>query len=570
MNKYIKELNLDYDPFAPGLPAKVFFEGGERRSLVEEAIQLLHDGSTLIAVTGPLGSGKSTVAREVRRCMGADAVCISISATLFMNQSQFLDAVGNQLPKHKHIAAAPNVETAITRLKQFSAELDLEAQSLVLLVDDAHELGAEVLELIEELVRGSGKSFVRVMLFGERQLNNLLQNTLTDTFQANLVHFELASFTTEDTLEYLQIKMGAAGLSSPLPFSGRIIGEFQNSSNGMPAAINALASDFLSTGEMMVSVNSSVDTDFIPEGKSFNFDAQDHMQFDLDMADEDSEEYSDPESIADIEDEHGESRAAWIGQVLNYRYQIAASALAVVLLVTLLVWNTDAVTTTSSLPVELASNLDSGGVNRIQLSPPLAGAVNEQSSAPALIEPVASSDINMLTSEVVADTASVQVEPATIASTVAASSVQAPIAAVSESNAAATAASGLSAEAPKVAVAKAAEKAQPVSPASAKLSAFEQQLLSYAANSYVIQVLGSHSEANVQKFIAGKAIAEPLGYYETRHENKPWFVVLAGNYRDRAAANTVVDKLPSALRDMSPWIRPVGDIQRDLRQLNKL
>lgn len=570
MNKYITELNLDYDPFAPGLTAKVFFEGGERRSLVAETIQLLHDGSMLIAVTGPLGSGKSTIAREVRRCMGADAVCISISATLFMNQAQFLDAIGNQLPKHKHIAATPNIETGITRLKQFAAELDLEAQSLVLLVDDAHELSAEVLELIEALVRRSGKSFVRVMLFGERQLNNLLQNTLTDELQANLVQFELASFTTEDTLEYLRLKMAAAGLSSPLPFSGRIIGEIQNSSNGMPAAINALAADFLSSGAVSESASSPDDVDFVPEGKAFNFDAQDHMQFDLDMADEEPREDFYSESSTDCDEEQVASQAVWIEQIANYRYQIAASAVAVILIITLFVWDNGEISTADSLSAEIVTNSDSGNINRIQLTPPLAGAVNVDSLVPGSNETGATPNIDLSGPASIAEPSSLQAEQAEIASPAAASNAPAPVATASESSIVAVEVPQPRAAAPKVAAPKAVERVQPAPATISKLSVFEQQLLGYAANSYTIQILGSHSEANVQKFIAGKTIAEPLGYYETRHENKPWFVVLSGNFRDRAAASTAVEKLPSALRDMSPWIRSVGDIQRDIRQLNKL
>ena len=191
MKEYVNEFDLAYDPFAAGAPSRDFFAGGERRLLVDQIIELSLDGNMLAAVTGPLGSGKTTVGRELCNRYGTDAACVLIPATLFMNQAQFLDALGRLLPKHKHIAALPDVATGVKRLRQYAAELDLEAQSLVLVVDDAHELSAEVIELIDDIVSSSSRSGVRAILLGEKSLVNLLLNTLTESSQANLAQFDL-------------------------------------------------------------------------------------------------------------------------------------------------------------------------------------------------------------------------------------------------------------------------------------------------------------------------------------------------------------------------------------------
>jgi len=142
----------------------------------------------------------------------------------------------------------------------------------------------------------------------------------------------------------------------------------------------------------------------------------------------------------------------------------------------------------------------------------------------------------------------------------------------SESSSAATASTttALSKTAAPSVVAAAKPVARPTAPANSNLSGFEKELMQYAANTYTIQILGSHSEANVKKFVSDKALTQKHGYYETRHENKPWFVVVAGNFRDRAAANAVIDQLPASLRSMQPWIRSVADVQRDIRKLNNL
>ena len=565
MNNYVTELNLDYDPFEPRAAARIFFEGGERRLLVEQIIQRFAEGSTLVAITGSLGSGKSTLAREVRRCIGTDSVCIYITATLFMNQAQFLDAVGKQLPKHKHISAAPNPEVSVARLKQFSAELDLEAQSLILIVDDAQELGSEVLELIESLVQRSGKSCVQVILFGERQLRNLLQNTLTDETQAELVQFELPGLTTEDTLEYLQITLGTAGLKTPLPFSGRIVGEIQNLSNGMPAAINALAADFLMSGAVVTPDNLLAEPEDVPTGKISSFNAHDHMQFDLDIADVEAGEeslYADTEQ--EHQAEHADVRAVLLAYAANYRYALAASALSVVLVLTLLGWNTGTPPTSGISPAAVASNPGTGNANRIQLAPPVAAAVTaDRLAAVAVATESPANALNVpepVSAIAVPDTPVELADSVTVAEDAGPSGPPAQIAL----------APGPATITPDIKAPEVTALVKPAPAASAKLSAYEQQLLNFAAGSYTLQILGSHSEANVREFIAGKSLSELHGYYETRLQDKPWFVVVAGNYKDRAAAAAMIEQLPNALRDMQPWIRMVGDIQRDIRQLNKL
>lgn len=580
MNNYVRELNLDYDPFAPGAPAKVFFEGGERRQLVEEAIQLLHEGSMLVAVTGPLGGGKSTLAREMRRCMGANAVCIAVPATLFMNQAQFLEAVGNQLPKHKHIGATPSVETGIERLKQFAAELDLEAQSLVLLVDDAHELSAEVLELVERLIGNSGRSFIRIVLFGERQLNNLLQNTLTEEFQTNLVHFELAAFTTQDTLDYLQSKMSAAGLKTPLPYSGRVVGEIHNGSNGMPAAINALAADFLLAGKVMKSENKDPDIEMVPEGKKFNFGAQDQTQFDLDMVDEELIEETLPrhsrhEDAGDTG--RAELRPAWMMLVDTKRYQLAASTLAVVLLATLFFWDTGTTPESSDPSLEVATGSDNGNVNRIQLPPPVSATASIEVSTTDPAPPVVQTAVEPSGQIIAAATDTVASLPESRVSNVESVIATAPVkdteSSGGEAAIAATTETTSTPAAPVAAITATvatSNNTEATSSSVSKLSGFEQKLMNYSANSFTVQILGSHSEVNVQKFIAGKSLTDTHGYYETRHLNKPWFVVVAGNYNDRSAANAAIEKLPQSIRDSKPWIRSLAEIQRDISQHNEL
>ena len=102
------------------------------------------------------------------------------------------------------------------------------------------------------------------------------------------------------------------------------------------------------------------------------------------------------------------------------------------------------------------------------------------------------------------------------------------------------------------------------------ISDFEKSLLEYPGSSYTVQIMGSHSETNVQRFIEEQLISSQRGYFETRFQEKPWFVVVLGQFENHSDATKAIEELPTPLRSLQPWIRSIADIQSDIRELNSI
>ena len=62
MNKYTQWLNLDFDPFAPSATSRDFYCSGHRQNLLDQIVEFSLYSNAMIAVTGPLGAGKTTLA----------------------------------------------------------------------------------------------------------------------------------------------------------------------------------------------------------------------------------------------------------------------------------------------------------------------------------------------------------------------------------------------------------------------------------------------------------------------------------------------------------------------------
>ena len=540
-------LDLDFDPFVPSSSSRDFYCSGDRQTLLDQIVEFSLYSNAMIAVTGPLGAGKTTLAKNFCERFADEAVCVRVAATLFMNQGQFLDALQSSLS----FKPAPGLDTefAINQICQYAAELDLEARSLIIIIDDAHELSAEVLQLLTKLLDSCVDSSIHALLLGERQLDNLLQNTLTNEAQDRLAVFPLDGFASDETHDYIRFKLATAGFNKEMPLEGGVVGAIHNASQGMPGAINGLIANALNAAAPAVAV-----------APAPSIGAPAAVMDELDDIDEfgpltSGERFAGIDDIEQFEGLHASERLesgdedgaadmqlTWLAGV-QPRYLSAAAILLVLLTGTLLFWDASP-RVTESLPIPVAI-------------------------APAAIPPVQDEP---------------ELIPTSIAETPAAVAVVAAAAITKTANAVSSApvdviiAEAVSVEenepvqvAAQEAVANVVEQVAEVpvleaTPVLAEVSAFEGLLLQEAPESFAVQLSASRSEANISAFVGKLAGTQPVGYFETRHQGGPWFVAVLAPFSDRDQATRAISALPEKMRSNQPWIRSVAGIQTDIRE----
>ncbi|MEX0963444.1 MAG: AAA family ATPase [Pseudohongiellaceae bacterium] len=523
MNKYNDWLDLDFDPFAPASKSRDFYCSGHRQELLDQIVELSLYSNAMIAVTGPLGAGKTTLATNFRARFAEEAVCVKIAATMFMNQSQFLDSLQEGLPFNT--ASDAGIDEFINQICHYAAELDLEARSLILIIDDAHELSAEVLLLLTQLLERSVDSSIHALLFGENQLDNLLQNTLSDAAQERLAVFPLDGFASDETHEYIRFKMLSAGYSKELPVSGGVVGAIHNSSQGMPGKINSLIAEALNSAA--------------PGDDSHDFSESE--DFGPLFGDGSIEHLYDDERHETVRQQNAAPEGAWFAS-MQPKYWAATATLIVLLAVTLLFWD--------SGPDEIASQPIA-----VAVTPTAAQSEQAESSGPVPLQSTQAAAVIAPVEEVI-DTESE--EPA---------QASAPAALVSTNPVV------VDHDKPEIVVPAPQAEPQAVlvpAPKTAELASatsFEEQLLQAPSGNFAVQLLASHSEANIKQFVAQFERNQPAGYFETRYQGKPWFVAVLGAFDDRNLASQAIAALPAQLRSNQPWIRSLAGIQNDIREL---
>ncbi|MCK1792928.1 SPOR domain-containing protein, partial [Pseudomonas violetae] len=107
-----------------------------------------------------------------------------------------------------------------------------------------------------------------------------------------------------------------------------------------------------------------------------------------------------------------------------------------------------------------------------------------------------------------------------------------------------------------VATAKPAEK-----PAAAK-GAGGTWYAGQPTSNYVVQILGTSSEASAQNFV--KEQGGEYRYFKKVLNGKPLYVITYGNFANRDAAVSAIKALPAKVQAGKPWPRTVASVQQEL------
>ncbi|WP_426142301.1 AAA family ATPase [Pseudomonas sp. DWP3-1-2] len=521
---FLGHYQLSHDPFAARVPGFKFFPA-QRKPVLGQLHHLARYSQLLLAVTGPQGSGKTLL----RQALVASTNKQSVQSVVVSARGAS-DAAGVL----RQVAQALSVSQAEMRaiLSQI-VQLALTGQEVYLLVDDAEQLGESALEALLGLAEGTPEGRPHVFLFGEASLIDRLEQLCADSeVEGERFHvIELEPYSEDETREYLAQRLEGAGQGIEL-FSAQQITDIHEHSNGWPGAINQVARD--SMIEAMIASRTAV--------------KRPSMGFKM------------PKK-----------------HVLALGAVVAVGVLAAVLIP----GRGTNTTAPATPPANAQAQLPLGqGTPATQQSnngaPAIEFAGNSQpvplplggNSQPVMRGPLAEAagtgdgddDGVPVSSVAQPPTVTTTAPPAGEEATPAAprSSITPPPAAAAAVPKPATPAAKPAAPAPapvQVATAKPA-------PAAAKPAAGGTWYSSQAPGHYVVQILGTSSEATAQAYVAEHG--GEYRYFKKTLQGKPLYVITYGNFSDRAAALAAIKVLPAKVQAGKPWPRTVASIQQEL------
>jgi DamX protein len=525
---FLGHFQLDHDPFAARVPGFKFFPA-QRKPVLGQLHHLARYSQLLLVVTGPIGSGKTLLRQALVASTNKQSVqSVVISARgagdVASVLGQVAQALNVQQPEESQILAQV-------------VQLALTGQEVYLLVDDAEQLEQSALEALLTLAAGNPEGRPHVFLFGEASVIDELETLVGEQERFHVI--ELQPYSVDETREYLAQRLEGAGQGVQL-FTNDQIADIQEKSEGWPGEINQVARDAMI--EAMIASRSAV-------------------------------------------------KRPSMGFKMPKKHVLALSAVVVVAVAAaaLLPGRNKAPTNAAAPATEQAQlplgqgkpgnaqpNQDGGPAIEFAGSSkpmplPLVGQSQPVMRGP-LAEAAGSGDGEE--NNLAANTA---LQPPTVTTIAPPPGVQAgpaPTPAPAPRPAAPAApaapvAAAKPAPAPRPIHVATAEKPAPAKPVekpaekpAVKAVAGGNWYTGQAPGNYVVQILGTSSEATAQSWVHEQG--GEYRYFKKNLQGKPLYVITYGSFGSREAAISAIKNLPAKVQAGKPWPRTVASVQQEL------
>lgn len=229
-------------------PDPAFFYRSEQH---EEALANLVYGvqarKGFIVLSGEVGTGKTTMLECLRDYLEAQYIEFAFIFNSRLTVDQFFEMIAYDLDLPCQRTSKTEVLFALNQLLVEQAQ---EGRTVVLIVDEAHNLEWDVLEeirLLGNLENRNGK-LVQIILAGQPELDRKLDApNLRQLKQRIVLRCNLEPFTLRDAVEYMVSRLERAGMPDQAIFSEELMAQIHVRAQGIPRVINALCDNLLLT-----------------------------------------------------------------------------------------------------------------------------------------------------------------------------------------------------------------------------------------------------------------------------------------------------------------------------------
>lgn len=240
MSIYARYFGLHENPFAlPPDPRYLYLAPRYQEALAHLTYGITQGGG-FVQLTGEVGTGKTMMIRALLDRLPKE---VNVALVLYplLSVQEFVLAICDDLriPRPGENAS---LKSAIDALNRFLLENHAQGRRTVLVIDEAHKLGHDVLEQVRLLtnLETSKEKLLQILLVGQPELTSLLaQRDLRQLAQRITARYKLTPLQPRESAEYVVRRLKVAGSDNPI-FTRAALSTVHRRSGGIPRLINTL------------------------------------------------------------------------------------------------------------------------------------------------------------------------------------------------------------------------------------------------------------------------------------------------------------------------------------------
>lgn len=237
---YLKHFNLTDRPFAITPDPRFLYLSARHREALAHLLYGLGEGGGFVQLTGEVGTGKTTICRCLLEHIPDNvdlALVLNPKVTAHELIATVCDELGVEYPPGNS-----SIKTLTDVLNRYLLEAYARGRRTVLIIDEAQNLSADVLEQVRLLtnLETATQKLLQIILIGQPELRTLLaREDMRQLAQRVTARYHLEPISLEETGAYIRHRLQICGTSQPL-FSRSAIDRIQRLSGGIPRLINVL------------------------------------------------------------------------------------------------------------------------------------------------------------------------------------------------------------------------------------------------------------------------------------------------------------------------------------------
>jgi general secretion pathway protein A len=192
----------------------------------------------LMALIGDVGTGKTTLCRALLREL-PDDVQSALVLNPHLSDAELIGTILDDLGVERRGATTRG--ELMTMLSQYLLAAGSEGKTVVVILDEAQQMGVESLEQIRLLsnLETATRKLLQIVLVGQPELEEKLKlRELRQLDQRIAIRCYLGPLPRKETFRYIEHRLRVAGLPGALPFTHSAMTRIYRYSRGIPRVIN--------------------------------------------------------------------------------------------------------------------------------------------------------------------------------------------------------------------------------------------------------------------------------------------------------------------------------------------
>jgi general secretion pathway protein A len=242
---------FNQNPFNMSPDPSFLFRSMQHEEALANLIYGVQSRKGFIALTGEVGTGKTTMLECLRDFLNAQQIAFASLFNSRLDVKQFFEMLAYDLDLRCNRLSKTEV---LLSLNNMLLERAGAGRTTVLIIDEAHNLDWDVLEeirLLGNLENRRGK-LLQIILSGQQELDRKLEAPeFRQLKQRIALRCTLRGFSAQESVAYINSRMARAGVKDQKIIGPALLEEIHFRAQGIPRLINAICDNLLLTAFAM-------------------------------------------------------------------------------------------------------------------------------------------------------------------------------------------------------------------------------------------------------------------------------------------------------------------------------